>query len=248
MATPTSVLARDFMTEKLVTLTADMDALDAIRLLLQHSISGAPVVGEHRSYLGVFSEKSCMQLLIDAAYEQMPSSLVGHFMNTDRGRTISPETTFLSVVQLFLTTNYRRLPVLGRRRAGRADQSPRRAAAGDGYAGGRTRQGSVAPVPERAARARRRSHVAASVAPPADAALGAPRPTSKRGCGSANRSPHGLWAPNRSTIPPVTLPLWQTVVHDGGRFYLLGGNLDFDHLQTLSMCDRRHALPERSRR
>ena len=112
MTTPTSVLARDFMTEKLVTLTADMDALDAIRLLLQHSISGAPVVGDHRSYLGVFSEKSCMQLLIDAAYEQTPSSLVEHFMNTDRGRTITPETTFLSVVQMFLTTNYRRLPVL----------------------------------------------------------------------------------------------------------------------------------------
>jgi len=33
-------------------------------------------------------------------------------MNTDRGRTISPETTFLSVVQMFLNTNYRRLPVL----------------------------------------------------------------------------------------------------------------------------------------
>ena len=57
-----------------------------------------------------------MQLLVDAAYEQMPSSLVGHFMNTDLGRTIQADTSFLSVVQIFLNTNYRRLPVLDGKR------------------------------------------------------------------------------------------------------------------------------------
>ncbi len=111
MNPPPPIVARDFMTEKLVTLTPDMDALEAIELLLAHRISGAPVV-DQGNYLGVFSEKSCMQLLVDAAYDQTPSSLVGHFMNTDRGRTIAPDTSFLSVVQMFLNTNYRRLPVI----------------------------------------------------------------------------------------------------------------------------------------
>jgi len=112
MQPPASVLARDFMVTKLVTISPDMDALDAIRLLLKHKISGAPVVDQEHKYLGVFSEKSCMQLLIDAAYDQMPSSQVAHFMDPDRGRTIGEEAPFFSVVQRFLETNYRRLPVL----------------------------------------------------------------------------------------------------------------------------------------
>jgi predicted transcriptional regulator len=110
--TPKAVLARDFMATKLVTLRPEMDALEAIRQLLAHRISGAPVIDEGPRYVGVFSEKSCMQLLVDAAYEQMPSSLVGHFMNTDPGRTIQADTPFLNVVQMFLNTPYRRLPVL----------------------------------------------------------------------------------------------------------------------------------------
>ncbi len=112
MTVPTSVLARDFMVTKLVALTPQMDALDAIRQLLTHKISGAPVIDDNHQYLGVFSEKSCMQLLVDAAYEQMPSSQVSHFMNSDRGRTIQHNTPFFSIVQVFLKTNYRRLPVL----------------------------------------------------------------------------------------------------------------------------------------
>ena len=38
---PTSVLAQDFMVTKLVTLSPKMDALDAIRELLAHRISGS---------------------------------------------------------------------------------------------------------------------------------------------------------------------------------------------------------------
>ena len=107
-----SQIAKDIMVSKLVTLSPDMDAFEAIGILLRHRISGAPVIDSERNFLGVFSEKSSMQLLIDAAYEQVPSCQVAEFMNTDRGRTITEHTGLLSIVQIFLGTPYRRLPVL----------------------------------------------------------------------------------------------------------------------------------------
>lgn len=106
-----TITARDFMVTRLTTLSPDMDVHDAIRLLLRHRISGAPVVGPGDQYLGIFSERCCMQVILDAAYEQLPSTQVGVFMDTE-AMTIAPETQLLSIAQAFLLTNYRRLPVI----------------------------------------------------------------------------------------------------------------------------------------
>ena len=38
-------------------------------MLLEHRFSGAPVVDEDGKFLGVFSERYIMQLLINSAYE-----------------------------------------------------------------------------------------------------------------------------------------------------------------------------------
>ncbi|QDT67841.1 putative voltage-gated ClC-type chloride channel ClcB [Planctomycetes bacterium MalM25] len=103
--------AREFMTTRLTTLHPEMEVHEAIRLLLKHQISGAPVVGPQGEYLGVFSERCSMQVLLDAAYEQLPTSHVGAFMDHE-AMTIEPETQLLSIAQAFLLTNYRRLPVI----------------------------------------------------------------------------------------------------------------------------------------
>ena len=52
-----------------------------------------------------------MQVLLDAAYEQLPSNEVRMFMDTD-AQTIDGNTHLLSIAQVFLLTSYRRLPVL----------------------------------------------------------------------------------------------------------------------------------------
>lgn len=103
--------ARDIMAKRLITLTAEMDVFVAIDLLIKHNISGAPVIDKNRKLLGVFSEKSCMQILIDAAYEGLPTNQVGKFMD-ESPHTITPDTQLLSIAQVFLTTPRRRLPVL----------------------------------------------------------------------------------------------------------------------------------------
>ncbi|MEM6329175.1 MAG: CBS domain-containing protein [Planctomycetota bacterium] len=105
------VTARDFMVKKLVKLRPEMDVFDAVRLLLRNRISGAPVVDADGKHLGVFSEKCCMHVLLDAAYEGLPTNRVGSFMDAN-AQTITPETQLLSIAQVFLLTSYRRLPVV----------------------------------------------------------------------------------------------------------------------------------------
>lgn len=103
--------ARDFMVKKLVTLRPELDVIDAVQLLLKNRISGAPVVNADGQFVGVFSEKCAMQVLLDAAYEQLPSNEIRLFMDAD-AQTIEPDTQLLSIAQVFLLTSYRRLPVL----------------------------------------------------------------------------------------------------------------------------------------
>jgi len=105
------VSARDCMVTRLVTLRPEMDVLEAVQRLLKNRISGAPVVDAEGNYLGIFSEKCSMHVLLDAAYEQLPSNEVRVFMDTD-AQTIEPDTHLLSIAQVFLLTPYRRLPVL----------------------------------------------------------------------------------------------------------------------------------------
>ena len=104
--------ARNFMATRLITLTPEMDVFDAIGYLLKNRISGAPVIDSDLNFLGVFSEKTSMKVLVDSAYDQLPTSRVEAFMNVDAERVISDDTDLLTVMQIFLDTPYRRLAVL----------------------------------------------------------------------------------------------------------------------------------------
>ncbi len=103
--------AKDIMTRRLITLHPDNDVFQAIDMLVKHKISGAPVVDENGALLGMFTEKSCLEVLMDAAYEGLPTNQVGAFMS-DPADTIEEHTSLLSMAQVFLNKKTRRLPVL----------------------------------------------------------------------------------------------------------------------------------------
>lgn len=105
------LLARNIMVTRLVTLAPTMDVFDAIGLLLRHRISGAPVVGADGRYVGVFSEKCCMQVLLDAAHDSLPCATIECYVQQD-ARWIDEETDFLTIAHVFNETTARRLPVL----------------------------------------------------------------------------------------------------------------------------------------
>ncbi|MCO8124400.1 CBS domain-containing protein [Stieleria sp. TO1_6] len=103
--------ARDMMVSNLTTLSPEMDVLDALDVLLHHRISGAPVIDSEKRFLGTFSEKSCIRFVVDAAYEQMPSSNLMSFVDTSPP-VIDVRTDLLTIAQTFLDGACRRLPVL----------------------------------------------------------------------------------------------------------------------------------------
>ena len=103
--------AGEIMTRRLVTLDPEMDVFKAIELLIKNRISGAPVVDQKGTLLGMFTEKSCLEVMVDAAYEGLPANQVGAFMN-EPADTINEDTGMLSMAHVFLSKQTRRLPVL----------------------------------------------------------------------------------------------------------------------------------------
>ena len=103
--------AREIMTTKLITFTPDTDVFKAVDVLTKHKISGAPVVDEEGNLVGTFSEKSVMKVLVHAGYDQIPAATIDRIMHKDP-LTIDENTQLISIAQIFLTTECRRLPVL----------------------------------------------------------------------------------------------------------------------------------------
>ena len=107
-----NIRAKHLMSTGLLTFGPDTDACDAIKQLLHHRVSGAPVVDEVGCYLGSFSEKTSMRMLLDAIYEQRPVGTVAAHMDPTSERLIDEDTDFNSMVEIFLKTVLRRLPVI----------------------------------------------------------------------------------------------------------------------------------------
>ena len=110
-AAPTVFRAKDFMTKDVVVAHPEMEAYDAILLLLKHKISGMPVVDDRGEVVGIISERDCLKTLVNAQYHELPTALVKDLMSTDP-RTITPHTEFMEVAEVFLESGFRRLPVL----------------------------------------------------------------------------------------------------------------------------------------
>jgi len=102
---------KDCMTRELVTARPDMDAHQAKELLLEHQISGMPVVDEAGKLVGVLSERDLLQTLVDAEYHELPTAFVKDLMST-QPETVGPDMPILEVAELFVHKRFRRLPVV----------------------------------------------------------------------------------------------------------------------------------------
>ncbi len=108
--------ARDVMQTELITIGPDTEVFEAISLLLHHHVSGLPVIDAAGAFLGVFSERSAMRVLIDLTWNQFSSAAVSAWMDRDRARTVPEHTSLEEIRRRFSETLYRRLPVLNRGR------------------------------------------------------------------------------------------------------------------------------------
>lgn len=89
----------------------ETEILEAVRSLLRHGVTGAPVVNEAGDLVGILTEKDCLKLLTMGVEANVPRGRVADFMTTEV-ITISPEMDIYFTAGLFLKHTFRRLPVV----------------------------------------------------------------------------------------------------------------------------------------
>jgi predicted transcriptional regulator len=107
----TKVKVKDFMTTKFVTLKTDMDIIEAIKLLMHHRITGAPVTDPHGNVVGMFTEVDGMRVVLDSAYNQNFGGKVEEYMSKEIP-AIDAETSIVDAAEKFSKTTARNFPVM----------------------------------------------------------------------------------------------------------------------------------------
>lgn len=96
------------MKTNVVTIRPEMTIREAITLLIEHDVSGAPVTDEQGTVLGVLSELALFDVLFDRTIEQM---LVREFM-TSTVHMVSENEPLTEAAHQFALYGVRRLPVV----------------------------------------------------------------------------------------------------------------------------------------
>jgi len=101
----------DYMSANLVTVGPELEIIKAMRILLENSVSGAPVVDSTGRLVGILSSRDCMRVAFTASYHQDWGGTVAEYMTTP-AETIDAATDIVSASQRFVDSRYRRFPVL----------------------------------------------------------------------------------------------------------------------------------------
>ena len=105
------VRVRDFMVTKPVVFTRETDLLDAVRVLVDRHISGAPVVDERGNLVGVLTERDFLKAALVAGYHGERGGCIGDYMTRDV-EAVNADDSLLDVAARFVETKYRRYPVM----------------------------------------------------------------------------------------------------------------------------------------
>jgi CBS domain-containing protein len=104
-------LVRDHMDTEVCVLAPETEILDAIGLLLEHRVTGAPVIDDAGHLVGMLTEKDCLRLVATGTGAERASGMVEDFMSTGV-TTIPPDMDVYYAAGLFLHQPFRRFPVV----------------------------------------------------------------------------------------------------------------------------------------
>lgn len=104
------ILIADYMTKRVVTLAKDVSVIDAVKIMLDHKITCAPVVDEHGGLLGMFSEMDGMKVFLDSVYNQGMSGKVGDYM-TKNPIIVQAGASIVDMAEKFQNLPVRSFPV-----------------------------------------------------------------------------------------------------------------------------------------
>jgi CBS domain-containing protein len=106
-----SISIDDFMTRNLVTATPDLDLLVLVDQLLEHGISGAPVVDASGQVIGMVSEHDCLKTILIGTYQGDVGGSVSDVMSSVVD-TVLLGTSIVEAATQMVGSGRRRLPVI----------------------------------------------------------------------------------------------------------------------------------------
>jgi CBS domain-containing protein len=107
------ISAGEFMSPNPIYFGPNTDVFEAIRSLLKHKITGAPVLDDTGKIIGAFSELDCLRITLTSTYYEHMGGKVSEHMTTDV-TTIDSETSILEVAEIFTRSNLRHFPIVGK--------------------------------------------------------------------------------------------------------------------------------------
>lgn len=104
------ITVADYMSKNLVKLSKDTNVIDAIKTLLSHKITSAPVVDPQGQLLGMFSEKDVMRVALETVYNQSQSGKVAEYMSTEIS-SVNADDSIVDLAEKFQKSSIRSFPV-----------------------------------------------------------------------------------------------------------------------------------------
>ena len=108
-----SLTAADIMARSEATLDPESDIYAAMDRLCKDRLTGAPVVDDEGTLLGMLTERDCLKVMVDGVLDGLPRGKVSDNM-TSPAESTTPTTSLYDVAHVFLTRSYRKLPVVDR--------------------------------------------------------------------------------------------------------------------------------------
>jgi len=104
--------ARDWMIPSPFVLSPEIDLFDALDLLVKYGVAAAPVVDRQHHLLGMLTEKDCLRVLSNVAYDgDLKGGTVEGYMSKVRV-ICEPQMDLFRAAEMFLATNFPILPVV----------------------------------------------------------------------------------------------------------------------------------------
>lgn len=100
--------ARQVMSTDVVTVTKDVKLTKAMKLMLDHQISGLPVVDENKKLIGIITEHDIVNFAFSGDADATDA---GEAMTTDL-ITFSPDVSLERIANCFATNRVRRVPIV----------------------------------------------------------------------------------------------------------------------------------------
>lgn len=106
-----TVTVRDCMSRKVLSFDLSDDVANVVSLLLEHRITGAPVLDADRNVIGFVSEQDCIKEMLNTAFYGDLTATVGDVMKRDV-LTVEPEMPVAQLAEQLIIAKPRVYPVV----------------------------------------------------------------------------------------------------------------------------------------